>query len=109
MGKQFLNHGTLREVISKLESLTEEDYICAIDKPNWTENSAAYVLRIPEFTDLRTVGQISDYFLEVFTAHDAMDDWSALRLGRKPSLDETVEALIYFAKHDANIPLDIRP
>lgn len=104
MGKSVLMRGSLREITEQIESLTDEDFICAPGKPNWTAESPAYVIRIPEFTDLRSLGPISDYFLEVFTARDVLKNWSVLRDGKQPTLDERCQALIYYAQHDANVP-----
>ena len=109
MGPQILRHGSLREIIGQIASLTEEDFICAGGKPNWTVDSPAHVIRIPKFTDLGIIGPIPEYFLEVFVARQVIADWSALRRGRQPSTDEMCEALIYYARHDAHIPLDMRP
>jgi hypothetical protein len=109
MGQPILKRGPLREIIAQIGSLTDEDWICAEGGPNWTAQSPAYVIRIAEFVDLRMIGPIPDYFLEVFTAREVLDNWSALRNGRPPTVDEMTEALIYYAVHDGDIPLALRP
>ena len=109
MGPPILKRGSLREVVAQFDSLTNEDWICAEGKPHWTPDSPAYVIRIPEYSDLQALGPIRDYFLEVFVARDVLEDWSELRGSRRPTIDEMCEALIYYAKHDAQIPLDLRP
>jgi hypothetical protein len=106
MGKELLKRDSLRGIIAEIGSFTDEDTICAEDKPNWTAESLAYVIRIPKYTDLRSVGPIRDYFLEVFVARDVLEDWSALRHGRQPTIDEMCAALIYYALNDAQIPIE---
>ena len=109
MGTELLMRGSLREILGQIGSLTDEAFICAGGKPNWTGESPAYVIRIPEFADLRLLGPMPDYFLEVFVARDVLEGWSHMRGGRRPTLEEICEGLIYYALHDAHIPLDVRP
>ncbi|HEV8606744.1 MAG TPA: hypothetical protein VGQ99_15320 [Tepidisphaeraceae bacterium] len=109
MSTRILDGLPLKDVVARIDDLTDEDVICAKWISDWTLESFAYVTRIPEFTDLRTLGPIPDYFLEVFIAREILENWSVLRGGRKPTLDEKCEALIYFAKNDADIPLQVRP
>jgi hypothetical protein len=42
-----------------------------------------------------------DYLLEVEAAREAIDVWRFWRAGRAPSLDEKVDAVLYFAVEDA--------
>lgn len=46
------------------------------------------------------------YLLEVALAKDAIKTWSAWRHGRPPSSQEKVEAVIYYAEHDAYLPTE---
>ena len=95
MGTIVLKHGSLREIVSQISSFTDKDFICANGRPNWTADSSAWVVKIPQYTDLRSIGAMPDYFLEVFTAREVLEGWSTLRGGRCPTLDETCEARIY--------------
>jgi hypothetical protein len=95
-----VKQSSLREILSDLDSLTAEDTICAEDAPNWTCESRARVLRIPELADSEQVGPIADYFLESSIVKDALEGWSAVHGGRRPTIDEICDLLIYFAKHD---------
>ena len=105
MGTEVLMRGTLREVIANIGSLTGEDFICAEGKPNWTASSPSRVVRVLQFTDLRSVGPMPDYFLEVFVAQQVLEDWSALHQEQRPSLEEMCETLIYYAQHDTFPPI----
>ncbi len=100
MQVQVVNRGTLREIISRIDSFTDEYWICAENGPHWTCDSAAWVIRIPDFTDLRAIGPIPDYFLEIPTAREVLSDWLAPRPDRDPTVDEMCDVLIYFATHD---------
>jgi len=104
MGKPILARRPLRNVVADLGSLTDEDFICAENGPSWTPDSPAYVIRIPQYADLREIGPVPDYFLEVFVARDVLQNWSALRQGRHPTIEEMCEALIYYAKYDSYLP-----
>jgi hypothetical protein len=106
---RVLDQMSLRGVAARIDALTDEDVICARKEGGWTPESDAYVVRIPEFTDLTKLGPIPDYFLEVFIAREVLENWSVLRGGRKPDVDEICEALIYFATHDGEIPIHVRP
>jgi len=42
-----------------------------------------------------------EYFLEVFVALDVLDDWRSNHPNQEPMLEQIVEAIIYYAQHDA--------
>jgi hypothetical protein len=54
-------------------------------------------------------GQVIDeglhYFLEVRLAAEALAVWSEWRSGRKPTVDEAVDAVEWYADHDAYMPV----
>ena len=81
---------TFGEIVASLDSLDEDLTIYAsADRP--LDRSVP-----DEATGL-------PYLLEVYLAKEALEVWSQWREGRKPSLDESVEAIAYYADHDAYI------
>jgi hypothetical protein len=46
------------------------------------------------------------YLLEVYLAKEALEVWSRWRDGREPSLTEACKAVIWYAEHDAYMPLE---
>jgi hypothetical protein len=46
------------------------------------------------------------YLLEVGVAREAIDVWHAWRPGRSPSLDDQLQAVIYYAENDAWLPVE---
>jgi hypothetical protein len=91
---------TLAEVIAALDSLDSEDTIYAVEP--WTKESQAVVAREPEAGGLpdeaRRIG--AKYFLEVFVAHDFVEDWKT-GLRQEPAPTEMCARLIYYAINDA--------
>lgn len=47
-----------------------------------------------------------EYFLEVNLARDAVEVWTAWRNGRRQTVGEMCEAIIYYADNDAYAPVD---
>jgi hypothetical protein len=47
-----------------------------------------------------------EYLLEVVLARDVVRVWSQWRDGRVPTLEEKVAAIVYYAKHDAFLPVE---
>ena len=46
------------------------------------------------------------YLLEVSLARNVVRVWSEWREGRSPSTEEKIEAIVYYAEHDAFQPID---
>jgi hypothetical protein len=46
------------------------------------------------------------YLLEVHLAKEAVEVWSQWREGRQPSLVDECNAIIWYAEHDAYMPLE---
>ena len=46
------------------------------------------------------------YLLEVSLAKDAIRVWSEWRAGAEPSIEQKIEAVVHYAKHDAFIPTE---
>ena len=95
---------TLREAVQRLAELDDDATIYVQGAPdNWTpesdagvgvENVEAPVESLPPEADGRT------YFLEVAVAKEVFSGWTS-NLDHAPTLEETIERLIYYARHDA--------
>ena len=46
--------------------------------------------------------------MEVALAREAVDVWQAWRPGERPSLDDKLAAIIYYAENDAWLPIDLQ-
>ena len=46
-----------------------------------------------------------DYLLEVDPAVDVLQTWRSWRGGQTPTAEEAAEAVIYYAEHDAYLPV----
>jgi hypothetical protein len=44
------------------------------------------------------------YLLEVSLAREVLEVWTAWRDGRRPTISEACEAIIYYASNDAYLP-----
>ena len=51
-----------------------------------------------------TIPEGLTYLLEVSLARDVIAAWSLHRNGRRPSPDDLVAAVVYYADHDAYLP-----
>jgi hypothetical protein len=100
---------TLMDVARQLDSLNDDDVITCADEGHWNPQSAAGLLRVKRFDLPGQDRSIPNYFLEVFIAKEVLVVWRAWRGGREPSIADKCEALIYYAKNDAYIPLEERP
>lgn len=99
----------LIDIANELESLDDNYVITCSGKPNWSPDSSASLVLVEEFSEPSNDVFIPNYFLEVFIAKEVLDVWKNWRNERIPTADERCEALIYYAKNDAYIPLSIRP
>ena len=95
---------TLREAVQRLAELDDEVTIYVQGAPeDWTPDSdaavgvedvEAEVESLPPEAEGRT------YFLEVAVAREVLSGWAS-NLDHGPTLQETVERLIYYARYDA--------
>ena len=87
----------LIDAISQLKELPEETFIC-VRRP-WGHD--ADTLLVPFTEDLRIPSEVLaqgfEYYLEVSTAHEVLESF----LDRKPSLDQIVDFLTFYAENDA--------
>jgi hypothetical protein len=86
----------LIEVISQLESLPEDTFIC-VRRP-WQRESEALLVPYPD--DLRipadVLSQGFEYFLEVPTAREALEVFV-----QEPTLEQMTDLVLFYAEHDA--------
>jgi hypothetical protein len=95
----------LIEAIENLEQLSPNLIIYISNEDEWTNNLDVVLIPYAESNDLNHPEGI-EYFMEVETAKEVVEGWSYPREGKKPSIQEKVDAIIYYAKNDAPIPLD---
>jgi hypothetical protein len=91
---------TLREVIARLDQLGDDETIYAES----AGGSAEAVVAVEPEDGAAAVGL--PYLLEVAAAREAIDVWKAWRPGRSPTLDDEVAAVVYYATHDAWLPVE---
>ncbi len=95
----------LSDLLAQIDSLDDELVIYAEKNPNWSPNSHAAVLPEPEDGRITEQLQGMTYLLEVFLAKEVLEVWSNWRNGNNPNLNEKCEAIIYYAEHDAYLPI----
>jgi len=94
----------LADLMEQLDSLDDALTIYAERNPDWSANSLAVALPEPEEGGVPDEAQGMSYLLEVFLAKDVVQAWSGWRGGRKPSVKDKCEAVIYYAERDAYLP-----
>jgi hypothetical protein len=97
-----LRWGTLADLLSDINSVSEELTIC---------------VHLEGRVGLETIVTLVDdeegdppsglrYLLEVSLTTEVLDVWSSWRDGRIPSLAEACEAVVHYACHDAYLPTE---
>jgi hypothetical protein len=92
---------TLRDVVERLDDLDDDGTIYA-DGASPTAHATVVSAGASEIA--RTPGL--RYFLEVALAKEAVTVWSEWRGSARPTLDDKLKAIAYYAAHDAYLPLD---
>jgi hypothetical protein len=92
---------TLRDVVGRLDELDDEATI-------YTDGSSPAARAAVVIAS--TAGAARDaglrYFLEVALAKDAVAVWSEWRGGARPTIEDELMAVSYYATNDAYLPLD---
>jgi hypothetical protein len=92
---------TLRDVVQALDELDDEGTI-------YTDGSSpaarASVVTDESADAVKAAGL--RYFVEVALAKDAVLVWSEWRGSARPTIDDKLMAISYYATHDAYLPLD---
>jgi hypothetical protein len=92
---------SLAQIVAHLDE-AGPDALMFVEPPWHADSRAAVVAHDAETTRVDGLR----YFLEVDLAREVLQVWSAWRDGRKPSLDDAVVAIIYYAQRDAFLPVD---
>lgn len=93
----------LKEILQDLERLAENLTIYAQKKPEWSADSES--IAVFGYEEIR-LGEF-EYLLEIETVKEVIEVWRKWRDGRKPSVEEICEAVIYYAEYDAYIRVDL--
>jgi hypothetical protein len=91
---------TLRDVVERLDTFGDDQTIYA-ESPTPSARAAVATER-----DDGSPAPGLEYLLEIAAAREAIDVWRAWRGGRQPSLDDKLEAVLYYARNDAWLPAD---
>jgi len=94
---------TLRDVIARFSDFTDDETIYA-ESP--AASAQAIVALEPENASGADTAAGLPYLLEVAAAREAIEVWQAWRPGRCPTLDDKLAAVIYYAEHDAWLPVE---
>jgi hypothetical protein len=70
----------------------------------WTPDSAAEVLNEDPINGTAPSAPDMRYAIEVSIALVVVQVWSSWRAGAVPTVEEAVEAVLYYATHDAYLP-----
>ena len=96
---------TLIELLDNLNDMEDDLTIYATADPEWSELSEAVVCPDADEGSIPPEAQGKKYLLEVFLAKAVVDVWQKWRDGRKPSAHEKFEAIVFYAKNDAYLPI----
>lgn len=94
---------TLRDVIARLEEFEDDQTIFA---ESAAASARAVVAAEGEDGSPPATAAGLRYLLEVSVAREAIEVWRAWRPGRTPSLEDKLAAVLYYAEHDAWLPVD---
>ena len=93
---------TLRDVIARLDEFEDDGTIFA---ESATPTARAVVaVEAADGSPSSAVGL--RYLLEVRLAREAIEVWRAWRPGQTPSLEDKLEAVTFYAEHDAWLPVE---
>jgi hypothetical protein len=96
----------LGELLDDLETVEDALTIYAATSNGWDADSPAVVAMESEdgLAPPEAVGMA--YLLEVGLAREAVRVWSEWRSGATPTTEDRVAAVVYYATHDAYLPVD---
>jgi hypothetical protein len=92
---------TLRDVIARIDEFGDDETIYA-ESP--TPTARAAVATEPD--DGSPPAEGLEYLLEIAAAREAIEVWQAWRGGRQPTLEDKLEAVVYYAQNDAWLPVE---
>jgi hypothetical protein len=103
MGMMMPETMPLAALLERIDNISNDLTIYITDTSQLSSTSATVAQQEP--TDGAAPPSMR-YLLEVPLAREAIKVWSDWREGRVPSSDDKVEAVIYYAEHDAYLPVE---
>lgn len=98
---------TIRDLVARIDEVDDDDRFevgpAIFAQPPFTPDSEAVFLR-EDFLESRTRPGFR-MVLDVLTAREAVSVWSKWRGDQVPSADDATAAVIYYANHDAYLPV----
>ena len=94
---------SLRDLIARLDELDPDETIYA---ESASPDARAVAAAEPEDGSLPEEATGLKYLLEVGAAQEAIRVWRAWRPGDAPTPKDELEAITYYAEHDAWLPVD---
>jgi hypothetical protein len=96
----------LIELIDNLDSISDDQMIFIASKEPVREDIEAMTGPIQENVEKGMTPVGMQYFLEIPLAKEVVDVWELWRNGKKPTLYEKFQALVYYYNYDAYKPED---
>jgi hypothetical protein len=94
---------TLRDVVARLDEFEDDETIFA-ESATPTARATVPVEAVDGSPLSSAVGL--RYLLEVRLAREAIEVWQAWRPDQTPSLEDKLQALTFYAEHDAWLPVE---
>jgi len=98
---------TLALLIQALHQLDDDLTIYAEGGSRAGPDARAVAALEPEDGSVPHAAERLDYLLEVSIAKEVLEVWSQWRGGLRATAAEALDAIIYYAKHDAYEPADV--
>jgi ABC-type glycerol-3-phosphate transport system substrate-binding protein len=96
----------LIELLDNLDAL-HDDAIIFIPRGNTIrQDLEAITGPLEEYGEYGIPPDGFEYFLEVFTAKEALQVWRDWRNGKIPDKYEKYQAILYYVEHDAYLPIE---
>jgi len=94
----------LSELVNNLNKMDDESTVYLISTPNQNDDFEVVVLSLNDEGAEKMMGYT--YFLEIAIMKEIIVVWRDWRKGKTPSLNEKVDAIKYYAKHDTYQPVE---
>jgi hypothetical protein len=95
----------LIDLVSRLDAVNEKLTIYTPNRKKATPTSDVVLAYQPEDGTVPDAAAGMQYFLEVSVAKEAVEVWSEWRGSHRPTPNEAADAIIYYAKYDAFLPV----
>jgi hypothetical protein len=99
-----MNKMRLIDLIDNLDNLDDDQMIFITSKEPTCEDIEAVTGSIQQNVEYGDTPNGMAYFLEVPLAKEVIEVWENWRNGKKPTLEEKYQAIVYYATRDAYIP-----